>query len=333
MPAQYSFSSTSSQAECFASPADRLWWQETCAELDAIMAEPANDDVRPLEPPPAANDESAAAPARVTRFPKKRAARPRSSYARDRRNLMILPGFVTDVRPLVRDRAAGVSVCAPTPTSSPSSTHSIKSEKTLSKSTVKRRKADENDRRAPPPWDRTTDIIKSHAFFRAVSATGAGLAFTLNLGGKVLKAVNDNPADAKAMLHERFANCLKAQFKHPVDFVFRLEATASGRFHVHGAIDANDNMKPGVEEALRKAGGTWDAKHGAEHQVHTEVMWGADGWCRYSAKDEARTKRLLGVKSVLSVTRGCRRRAEELWEAARATHARHVAPRPSAFGY
>ena len=299
------------------------------SEINALLADvlpslsapepvPANDDFdldgNPLEDTPEA-------PAPLARNPKKAAPKLRVSYARDRRNLPRIKGFVPDIRPTMKSTPTGASVGDTLTPSSPSSIPPS----SPSTSTQKRKHANDNDHRAPPSWDRTTEIIKGHCYARTVATTGGGLSWTLNLGGKVLKAANDNPKGLKARLHDRLKKALAASPLGARNFLFAVEATPAGRWHLHGIIDAATDERWVVEGVLRRVGGTWNSKHHREAQAHTDVLWGPDGWCRYMRKDAPRTRRFLGVKSVLSVTRGCRARAEALWEATR-TAARDQRP-------
>ena len=274
----------------------------------------------------AANDDAApsiavSAPRPLSKLSKKRGSKPRRSQARDKRNLVHIKGFVPDMRPTIRDRKNGALVDDPHPTPSPSSTAPSTSPKTptktISKSTLKRHKANDNDTRKAPAWRYTTDVVKGHCFIRTVSTRGAGLSWTLNLGGKVLQAANDNAARFMRDFQDRLTKAIKAEFGESRDFLFAIETTA-GRPHLHGAVDALEDERHHLEAILVRCGGGWDATRHAERQAHTDLLWGPDGWIRYCEKSMALTKAQLGLKSVLSVTRGCRARAEQLWESSRA---------------
>lgn len=272
-----------------------------------------NLDGTPCDPDPA--------PAPLAGNPQNGTARSRASFARDRRNLHVIKDFEPDARSS-RTKWQKPSLVADTPFPS----------HTPSKATQKRRQADENDTRKPQPWSRTTEIIKGHAYVRTVSTRGAGLSWTLNLGGKVAQAANDNPEGLKEKLHDRLSKALKASPLGTRDFVFGIETTKAGRWHLHGVLDATKGELAQVEEVLRKAGGVWGSAHHQDRQAHARtVVWGPDGWARYLLKGSAKTRRLLGTKSVLSVTRGCRQRAEALWEASRRDHQEiHKEPRQRA---
>ena len=281
-------------------------------ELDALLdgldtAVPA-DEATPL----VAADNDDAAPAPLAGNPKKRAAKPRVSFARDKRHLSVFNDFVPDVRtPRTRPLTGPLVGDTTHPSTSPISPS------TPSLTTLKRQQANDNDTRKAPAWDRTTEIIRGHTYARTVSTTGGGVSWTLNLGGKIAKAANDNPHGLKDKLHDRLVKALKASALGAREFVFAVERTRSGRWHLHGILDVADDERGALEAILRQVGGSWGSEHHRDRQVQTDVLWGPDGWLRYMRKDSAATRRLLGTKSILSVTRGCRRRAEELWEASR----------------
>lgn len=298
--------------------AEALERRKRFADLTAGL--PANDDVelspaeledlRTIEALTVDNEpqetpaETPKPPASVIKNPN---SRPRVSKARDRRNVRILKDFVPDVRPLMSP--AGVATPSPLPST------------LLNTTKTKKQKADENDKRAAPAWRFTTEIIKGTCCFRSVSATGPGLAWSLNIGGKVLQYANDNPKRFKTWIHDRLDKAFRRTLGGPRDFVFRLEADQGGRVHLHGAIDATVEERQAVKAALEMAGGEWTPGHHRERQADARIQFSADGWARYTSKAEARTKRVMGIDSVLSVTRGCNRRARELWESARRNEA------------
>ena len=295
------------------------------AETLALLKAPLLRRARPAETwapvsrhlrercPVPANDEAPASSPPLITLSKKAPARPRRSQARDRRNLVILEGFIRDARPATREPGAGPLVAAPPSPSRPPSSFSSPPKKLL----TKREKAAAKDTRKAPAWRYTTEIARGHAAIRAVSTTGAGLAWSLNLGGKVLAAANDNPARELARFQDRLAKALKAEFGETRDVAFFAETTAAGRLHLHGAADANLNEAARISAVLTRCGGTWDKTH-REKQTHVTDLWCGDGWVRYAEKDAARTRRTLGLRSILFMSRGCRSRAETLWEARRA---------------
>lgn len=282
--------------------------REACERIRARHGAPGT-----MPAPAAANDDapvpSKPAPPLIKKS-KIGGARPRKSLARDRRNVSILEGFVPDVRPAMRDLEMPVPVAAPpTPLSTPS--------KPSITSKSKREKADESDTRKAPAWRYTTEIIRGHAYIRTISTTGPGLSWSLNLDGKVLDAANDNPDRFMGQMQDRLSKALNAEFGETRDAFFAIELSLAGRPHLHGAVDATENERERVEAVLARCGGTYTPAAHTGRQAHAQVMFGPDGWLRYSLKNMAATKRALGLKTVLSVTRGCRARAEALWEASR----------------
>lgn len=285
------------------------WLAETQAEIvraKAAAVEPC------LVPAPVSTTSAAVrAPRRLASFPKTANARPCTSFERDRRILKKMEAFsrgeagvvvANDTAPSVEDPST------PTPTSRPTS-----------KSAEKRRRADENDKRRPPAWTRTTEIIKGRYIFENIGTRGAGLAWTLNLGPEVIQAANDDPAGWRAWMHDRLAKAIE-KFLEPRDFAWEPEFTPGGRLHIHGAIDAADGEREQVEAALRHAGGMWGHTHGKEHQAHAQIMWGPAGWASYSLKAAAVARRFFGCKSIISATQDARRRARAAYEADKAVY-------------
>ena len=131
-----------------------------------------------------------------------------------------------------------------------------------------------------------------------------------------MKAASDDARAFKHDIHDRIARCAKEALGRPVDYWFAIEVTGPGRVHLHGGIGATDQELPALAGALMKAGGHWEGR-GSEHQVELTRQWCLDGWARYAVRDASLTRRNLGIDTVLSVTRGCRKRAEKFWEALR----------------
>jgi len=130
-----------------------------------------------------------------------------------------------------------------------------------------------------------------------------------------MKAAHDDPVAFKHAMHDRIARCAKKALGRPLDFWFAVEVTGGGpgRVHVHGGTGAADQELPALTGALMKAGGPWEGR-GSEHQVKLKRQWCLDGWARYCIRDSPLTRRKLGIDTVLSVTRGCRERAERFWQ-------------------
>lgn len=281
---------------------------------------------------------------RVAKNPNRKGSKPRTSFERDKR-IIRRKQALSEVGPdIIAANDPVPLVGEPLTYSSPSQklhVHGVmgvtddekvqvkklspSTPKGMSKSTEKRRRADENDTRKAPAWDRTTDIIKGAFSFENVSTRGAGIAWTLNLGNDVIQAANDNPGAFKEWMHDRLTKAVE-KFVGKRDLVWVPEFTPGGRLHLHGVVDATDDEKVQVEVALRRAGGKWAHKDGEEHQALAKVMWGASGWARYSLKAASKARSFFGCKSVLSATQGVRRRARAAYEADRAALAARQRP-------
>lgn len=171
-----------------------------------------------------------------------------------------------------------------------------------------------DDHRAPPSWERTTEIIKAIYAHRAVSETG-GHTFSLNLGPDVIAAAE---ADAKGFadyVRRRLDRCLKRKFGRNVDLWFVVEITDKGRPHLHGGLTINANEIDAATKALAKAGGKWANEHRAERQVDIGVRTD-DEWPLYACGTLSSTgKKISG--SLLAKSRELTRRARQLYEADR----------------
>ncbi|KTS30480.1 hypothetical protein NS228_12840 [Methylobacterium indicum] len=285
----------------------------TLAEALAEIARTKAAAVEPCPVPAHAGTTSATAraPRRLAIFPKTAGARPCTSFERDKRILKKMEAFSRGEAGVVAVNDAAPSVEDPS-----SSTPTLRS---TSRSAERRRRADENDKRRPPVWTRTTEIIKGRYIFENIATRGAGLAWTLNLGPYVVQAANDSPAGWRAWMHDRLTKAIE-KFLEPRDFVWEPEFTPGGRLHIHGAIDAMEDEKALIEAALSHAGGMWGHTHGKEHQALAKVMWGAAGWARYTAKAAAVARRFFGCKSIISATQGVRRRARAAYESDKAAY-------------
>lgn len=127
-----------------------------------------------------------------------------------------------------------------------------------------------------------------------------------------------SPDGPLTYLQERLYRLLRRQIGRVPPFAFVLETTASGRLHLHGVIATISSAPEALRRALTQAGGLWDGA-GAEYQLDLQPVWEGDGWCRYCCKDAARTRRALGVKRVLSLSRDLARMARDYWATLRAS--------------
>lgn len=171
-----------------------------------------------------------------------------------------------------------------------------------------------DDRRAPPSWERTTEIIKAIYSHRAVTEAG-GHSFSLNLGPDVIAAAE---ADAKGFadyVRRRIDRELKRKFGRSIGVWFVVEITDKGRPHLHGGLTINANEIDAATKALAKAGGKWANEHRAERQVDIRVRTD-DEWPLYACGNLSRTgKKISG--SLLAKSRDLTRLARQLYEADR----------------
>jgi len=257
-----------------------------------------------LRAPSQTRSETEGAPCRRRKSP-----RPRKSRERDRRDHLAMNGLA----PRNPTKAVSPSVPTPIPLHIASSTPSSAPTNTPP---TKRRRADQRDRRPLAAWRYAGDLSRMAAATRALSELDPH-AFTLNLGREIEEAARMRPDGPLVYLQERLFRSLRRQVGHVPPFAFVLETTASGRLHVHGVI-AISGAPEALRRALTQAGGLWDGA-GAEYQLDLQPVWDGDGWSRYCGKDAARTRRALGVKRVLSLSRDLSRMARDYWATLRAS--------------
>lgn len=236
--------------------------------------------------------------------------RPRKSKERDRRDLLAMNGLA----PRNRTKAVSPLVLAPIPLPIASSTTSSAPPNTPP---TKRRRADQRDTRPLAAWRYAGDLSRIAAATRAISELDP-YAFTLNLGRDVEEAARVSPDGLLTYLQERLYRSLRRQVGRVPPFAFVLETTASGRLHLHGVIASISGAPEALRRALTQAGGLWDGA-GAEYQLDLQPVWDGEGWSRYCVKDAARTRRALGVKHVLSLSRDLTRMARDYWATLRAS--------------
>lgn len=236
---------------------------------------------------------------------RRKSPRPRKSRERDRRDHLAMNGLAP------RNRTKAVSPLVFTPFPLPIASP------TTSSAPTKRRRADQRDRRPLAAWRYAGDLPRIAAATGAISELDP-YAFTLNLGRDVEEAARVSPDGPLTYLQERLYRSLRRQIGRVPPFAFVLETTASGRLHLHGVIASISGAPEALRRALTQAGGLWDGA-GAEYQLDLQPVWEGDGWCRYCCKDAARTRRALGVKRVLSLSRDLARMARDYWATLRAS--------------
>lgn len=161
-------------------------------------------------------------------------------------------------------------------------------------------------------WEHTTDLGKVVFANRALAQGGRAYAFTVNLGPAQIKAANDNAKGFADHFKRRISRTLKrAGFDVP--YWFAVDVTKTGRLHIHGGLEANDNNLDAVKEALRAAGGAWKGL-GRQFQCHVKPMVTPDVWANYCLRNQAKVRRLVRGRSV-SITTVLRRRGKALYRA------------------
>lgn len=134
----------------------------------------------------------------------------------------------------------------------------------------------------PPRWDEADELLKATFFHREIAKHQA-ISFTLNLSPEIAAAAKADPSSFTVHVRRRLARSLKKTFGHPVPFWFAIDISRHGRPHLHGGIAVSHNQLGRLTEALRRAGGTWAAKRGKEHQVALGTRLD-DEWPRYATK-------------------------------------------------
>ncbi|MCO6048379.1 hypothetical protein NGM99_01065 [Mesorhizobium sp. RP14(2022)] len=176
----------------------------------------------------------------------------------------------------------------------------------------KRGRADARDTRRLAAWRDTGDVLKMKAMARVWDETRPVLAFSLNLGRDIEAKAMVKPTKAKSFLHERLTKAILRHLMVPAEFAFVVEFTEADRLHIHGIIFIDSSLSRQAMQALKDAGGTWGAAH-SERQADLRPLWSGDGWANYLDKTVSKTKRILGIKSVLSSTRELQRAAKGYW--------------------
>jgi hypothetical protein len=115
----------------------------------------------------------------------------------------------------------------------------------------------------------------------ALADAGEAVAFTLDLGTKLLERLVAGTKTARDEVRNRISRDLKSQFGLDVPFVVVLEVNWRGRLHAHGVVGVGLKDEARLVAALRKAGGQWTATNGEHHQVKVTDMPCPVGWSDY----------------------------------------------------
>ncbi len=159
-------------------------------------------------------------------------------------------------------------------------------------------------------WEHTTDLGKLTSAYRVLEASGAGVAFTLDLSPDEIAAAQRHPKGFTDYFKRRISRSLKRALGYVPHYGFGVDVARDDRLHVHGGIAANDNQLEVIGAALCHAVGKWaNARHG-ERQCELERLYTPDIWAAYCLRNRGRVKRLIGGPTI-SITTPLRRSARE----------------------
>jgi hypothetical protein len=140
-------------------------------------------------------------------------------------------------------------------------------------------------RNALPAWRYVSAELQLLLGLVALDEMAESLAFSLNFGVALLATLTPGCPSTRDVVRNRISRLLKSKLKRDVAFIVVLEETWDGRLHAHGAVQADRDEMPRVDEALRAAGGNWTAVRGEDHQLHLAPIWSSCGWWDYLIKD------------------------------------------------
>jgi hypothetical protein len=166
------------------------------------------------------------------------------------------------------------------------------------------------------PWRNLTGADKLAHLFRSVSASGEALSISINFGGDVARAANDNPNRFRKLFHDRFVKLLASSTLGPRDHVLAYDLSDDGRLHIHGAVAGTMTEKATWQPLLRAAGGKWDRPGSSQFQVKVKPL-SANGWAGYIFRRERtarQVEKLLGARVGYTCSREVTQRAKADWD-------------------
>lgn len=205
--------------------------------------------------------------------------------------------------------------------------------KMIRRSVTLPRTADEGKPTKPAAWRDLTDQVKAVFYHFAIRARGTSYRFDLNLSPEIAAAAKGKGEQACEYIRRKVALALKKALGTSPEFVLALEEDGSRRLHVHGTMSIPEDHREAARDALKKAGGEWDGE-GGQFQVNMRpqqidpdlrggtyvvknMVWSTPKMRTFLEKI-GDTKRMPVFKGrALTVTRGVRRDAEEIYGAAR----------------
>ncbi|HEV7335559.1 MAG TPA: hypothetical protein VGO06_06280 [Bosea sp. (in: a-proteobacteria)] len=181
-------------------------------------------------------------------------------------------------------------------------------------------------RRLSPHWTKAKEIDRAPAYMAAILETGMATAFTLNFSPDVLRAAEKAKEGTFHNLRSRITRELKKALGDSPALVCALDKTASGRWHIHGALALHPSQRDLAVAALRRAGGKWAKGRGQRHQLHMQAdQWALidedfsdvqqpldTGWAGYCTKIASRLRKETN-HSVLYASQEIKRKAEIIY--------------------
>jgi hypothetical protein len=165
-----------------------------------------------------------------------------------------------------------------------------------------------------PHWEKTTLPLKVLALSVESHRQGAH-TINLRLSKEIDEAARRSPRGIVSYMQDRIRKALKDAFADDApEFWFVLERDDATRFHLHGAVIVpQSGCEPMIDDALRKAGGSWAQK--SFQQVGSKLndpIW----WAHYTIKSLNMTVLDIDTRLFAS-TLAIRQAAREGWDGLR----------------
>ncbi|WP_426039917.1 hypothetical protein [Brevundimonas sp. DC300-4] len=165
-----------------------------------------------------------------------------------------------------------------------------------------------------PHWEKTTMPLKVMALSVESHKQGAH-TINLHLSKDIDEAARRSPRGIVSYMQDRIRKAMKETFADDApEFWFVLERDNAIRFHLHGAVVIpQPGCEPMIDEALRKAGGSWSQK--SFQQVGRPVVEPIY-WAHYATKRLNLTVIDIDTRLFAS-TLGIRQAARDGWDGLR----------------
>jgi hypothetical protein len=138
-----------------------------------------------------------------------------------------------------------------------------------------------------PSWEKTRDRLKLTMYNRALGVNAR--SWSLNLSPDCIEeAQRGRFAD---VMKRRLETELEKALGYVPSFWFGVDTTRVGRLHLHGGIDAPNDLET-TAEAFCVAGGEWAASRKDEHQFEWKEHCD-DGWPKYALRDAGAVRKLI----------------------------------------